>query len=164
MGRSPVLPAVGTAGASRGGSPVLPTVSGASGSSGACREHSSLGLTVCMERELVWGGGCPGSGRPGGRWGSLSLPSPPALLLRRVPLLRFLLSRLGSVPLCLCPSLSPLTFLCPLLFLGLSPARCSPPSSSFSSAGCVHEGPTGRPVGRGPCGHVVLMLSSGAVA
>lgn len=107
------------------------------------------------------GRGCPGSAGLVAGGATLLPPHLLALLLLACPSPPcFCCSVLGSVPFLPSPSLSSLTFLCPLLFLGSLPAQaCSPPSSSFSSAGCVHEGPTGRPVGCGLCDHVVLMLS-----
>ena len=80
------------------------------------QSHSAPGLMVCTERELVWGWGCLGSGRPAGRWGSLSLPSPPRSSLPASPLSSFasFCSVLAPSPSAFAPPcpLSPSSVLC----------------------------------------------------
>ena len=163
-GKSPVLPAMGTVGEGAlpcllctllglhgEGAPSCPlsqelqgaavpaesTVPQRTGPHGVHGARADLGLGVPGVWQACWQVGLPLPALPSSLFSSGVSPL----------LLCFFLFRLGSVSFCLRPSLSSLTFLCPLLLLGLSLARCSPPSSSFFSAGCVHERPTGRPVG-----------------
>lgn len=151
-GRSPILRAVSTVRLWQGGAPSCPlsqelqraAVPAGTGPHGVRGARPGLGRGAPGVRQAWWQVG-------------LLLPALRSSLLSSgvVPLLGFFLLCLGSISLCLrsislCLRPSPPSSLSPSSASASPRPFCGPllaPSSCSFSAGCVHEGPTVRPVG-----------------